>query len=256
MFIKKNKNICLLSITIINFLLKNNVIHDAYKYTPLMSSIYASNHDYINYFLKNGKYSIDDISTNGDTCLSIAISMCDINTVMLLLSYAPNRETIIHTFNAIKYINLGRNRRIVIMKKLIKYTYLLDPDICLMFDNILINFKSFMSIFNKEIVMMKNTAVCKTTVFNLIFNRNDTMNLHHIYNPDIIKFKYSTIYGNKVKKVMKNSIMLHNAISFILEILENEPNTYWSILPMEIKFKILNFLHINKIHSDFFYNEK
>ncbi|ABI99145.1 ankyrin repeat protein [Deerpox virus W-1170-84] len=251
-FLRNNKDITVSTLTLANYLLKLFPIDsiDEYGYNPLLSSVYTYNVEFFNYFIDLGA-DVNVVSKMGDTCSSIAITKEYKCIFSLLLKCTDISDD--HIIQTIKYLedkNFDTSVKIKMMEKYIRFMFNKNPDIYLKYKYLSLKFGDTVDECLKDLVHMKNTCLRKTTVFNLIFNKNNTMPIGYIFSDNVTQYLTSKVYGEKVKRVIENSLKRYSHINTILKRINNEcgeSNNIWNILPDEMKLKILDSLTLEDL---------
>ncbi|QQG31633.1 ankyrin repeat protein [Swinepox virus] len=248
-FLRNNRHLYKISICLVNYLLTLYPIDvkDEYGFTPLLSAVYTNNIEFFNYFIDLGS-DINVVSEFGDTCITIAVYNENKYFLNSTLRCHPNISMLKASFNY--FINKDLDSRIKnkMMEDCIRYVFTLDPDTYLDYPYICTNFTSVIEECKKDIIRMKNTHLRNVSVYDLVFNSNNTMNIRYVYTEEVNMFVSSKLYGNKVRRTIINSIEKYDNIKYLLLKINNIcTNTIWNILPTYVHEKILDCMTLNDI---------
>ncbi|AAR07499.1 147R [Yaba monkey tumor virus] len=237
-----------------------NYLHINYTnengFSPLMLAADFLNKEFFKYFINLGA-NINLTNRYGETCATIAILSCEGDIFAEFLNSYPTikviEDTIIY-FEATNFSNiLLCSKKIKMFKQLIITAFTLDPLFYLKHEK-LINSDEFSFTINKckRIIcdMQKDTLEDKT-IYDIVFNlKNKSFLNRYKNNKKILRCTKLPYYGKCIKRVIRK---VHNRNVKINKIISNInkvcclTKSYWSIIPIEIKIIICNFLSDNDI---------
>ncbi|ANS71092.1 ankyrin repeat protein [Pteropox virus] len=233
-----------------------NVFNETLAYLAIM----CNNEKIIYYLLGKDSFFVDEITTNGNTCLAIAISSLNYNLVSLIINLQPKVSNVIYSIK--KTIPLFENENVYkegfkCFKKCIKYVASVSTvNIASAFENqtntLALPCKICAYAAMDEIYNMKHFVLSKNlSVYDLVFKKNSDSLLYRFYkHPSLISFSKKEIYGLKICRMISRASFINDAVNKIIQFL-NSTESGWNALPYDIKEKIiLNLSFVNIIKLD------
>ncbi|ABQ43778.1 ankyrin repeat protein [Tanapox virus] len=225
-------------------------------FSPVLLAADFLNKEFFKYFINLGA-TVNLTTCYGETCATMAILSCEKEIFNEFLNNNPTINTVENTilyFEDDDFSNIFFcDKKIKMFKQLIIMAFTLDPLFYLRHKK-LSDSKEFSFTINKckkIIGEMQKDKLSNKTVYDIVFKPNKNLLNRYKNNKKILKCTKLPYYGKCVKKVIKKA---HNRNLKINKIINNINNvcdvsqSYWSIIPVEIKVIICNFLSDNDIN--------